>query len=167
MSLFVQDGATGKHAYRLRIVIACICAVCLIAMMCLTVADVLGRYIMNAPVPGAAELTELLLAAVVFLGLPAASIDNDHIAVDVLTSRFSETRARLLEIVISFVSASVLTVVGWRIWIVGQQIAGYSGTTPTLKMPLAPVAYGSAILCVIAAMVTLVLAASHWRNRNG
>ena len=167
MSLFVQDGATGKHAYRLRILIAVIGAICLMAMMLLTVADVLGRYIMTAPVPGSTEMTELLLAAVVFLGLPAASIDNDHIAVDVLTSRLEGMRARLMEVGISIVSASVLAVVAWRIWIVGDQIAGYSGTTPTLKLPLAPVAYGSAILCVVAAIVALALAVDHWRNRNG
>lgn len=167
MSLFVQDGATGKNAYRLRIVIAVIGAICLMAMMFLTVADVLGRYIMNAPVPGSTEVTELLLAAVVFLGLPAASIDNDHIAVDIFTSRLTEMRARLMEIGISLVSAAVLGGVAWRIWIVGNQIAGYSGTTPTLKLPLAPVAYGSAVLCVVAAIVSLALAIDHWRNRNG
>lgn len=167
MSLFEQDGAAGRFSNQLRIVIAVICAVGLLAMMGLTVADVLGRYIMNAPVPGATELTELLLAAVVFLGLPAASIDNDHIAVDVLTSRFSKTRARLLALVVSIVSAMVLAIVGWRIWIIGTQIAGYSGTTPTLKLPLSPIAYGSAMLCFIAALVTLALAFHHWRNRYG
>lgn len=167
MSLLANDGATGRHSRRLRLFIAVIGAACLIAMMGLTVADVLGRYLMNAPVPGSTEVTELLLAAVVFLGLPAASIDNDHIAVDVLTSRLSGIRARMMEIGISILSAAVLAVVAWRIWIVGNQIAGYSGTTPTLKLPLAPVAYGSAVLCLVAAGVTLALAADHWRNRNG
>ncbi|QDC10628.1 TRAP transporter small permease [Oceanicola sp. D3] len=167
MSLFAQNGATGGLAHRLRFAIACICAVCLLAMMCLTVADVLGRYIMNAPVPGAAEVTELLLATFVFIGLPAASIDKDHIAVDVVTSRFSGTRASVMEIAVSIVSACVLAIVAWRIWIVGNQIAGYAGTTPTLKLPLAPVAYGAAVLCLLAAIVTVALAASHWRNRHG
>ncbi|MFZ5965170.1 TRAP transporter small permease [Thalassococcus sp. BH17M4-6] len=147
----------------MRLVIGVLCAICLIAMMGLTVADVLGRYIMNAPVPGATELTELLLAAVVFMGLPAASIDADHIAVDIVTSRLSGLRAKILDLLIAVVSAAVLALVGWRIWIVGDQIAGYAGTTPTLKLPLAPVAYASAALCIIAAVVTLAVAARHRR----
>lgn len=140
----------------LRSGIAAICAVLLLAMMLLTMADVLGRYLMNAPVKGATELTELMLAAVIFIGLPAASLDRDHIYVDVLTARLSGWLQVVLEKAVALVSSGILGVVAWRLWKIGDQIAGYGGTTPTLKLPLAPLAYGVAVLCGAAAVITLV-----------
>ena len=167
MSLFQAGGVTGGFAHRLRLGIAAFCAVILLTMMGLTVADVLGRYLLSAPVAGATELTELLLAAVVFLGLPAAALDGDHISVDVLTSRLPQSAARHLDLVVSIVSAGVLTLVAWRLWLIGDQIAGYGGTTPTLKLPVAPLGYGLGVLCLVAAVITLLHSVLHWRKANG
>jgi TRAP-type C4-dicarboxylate transport system permease small subunit len=164
MSLFQADGLTGGIAHRFRLGIAVLCAVILMIMMGLTVADVLGRYLLTAPVPGATELTELLLAAVVFLGLPAAGLDGDHIAVDVLTSRLSAIRAKFLAIFVALLSTGILAVIAWRLWMIGVQIGGYGGTTPTLKLPIAPVAYGVSLLCVLAAVITLLHGIAQWRQ---
>ena len=151
-------GAGGGTTRLLRGGIAAICAVLLLAMMALTVCDVLGRYLLNAPVPGAAELTELMLACVIFLGLPAASLDRDHINVDVLVQRLPRGLRGLLDRVVALLSAGVLLVVAWRLWKIGDQIAGYDGITPTLELPVAPVAYGVALLAALSALVTLALA---------
>ena len=50
--------------------------VMLLALTGITVLDVTGRYLLNAPLPGGAELTELLVMAVIFTGLPAISLDD-------------------------------------------------------------------------------------------
>ncbi|WP_425074793.1 TRAP transporter small permease [Sagittula sp. S175] len=149
-------GAAGGATRWLRGAIAAICAVLLLAMMALTVADVLGRYLMNAPVPGATELTELMLAAVIFVGLPAASLDGDHVHVDVLTIRLRRLARRVLAGVVGLVSAGILGLVALRLWKIGDQIAGYNGITPTLKLPVAPVAYGVAVLAAVAAAITVL-----------
>ncbi len=77
------DPSSGRHPEpapvrrtRARLVLATICGAMLLAMMGLTVADVLGRYLLGAPITGATELTEMMLAAVIFLGLPAVSLDR-------------------------------------------------------------------------------------------
>ncbi len=146
----------GGSLRRLRIGIAALCAVILMSMMGLTVADVLGRYLRNAPVAGATEVTELLLAAVIFIGLPAASLDGDHIAVDLLTDRFRRTAKRLLAAAVSLFSGVVLGVIAWRLWAIGDQIAGYGGITPTLKLPIAPLGYFLAVLTGLAAVITIL-----------
>ena len=139
----------------LRRSIALVCAVLLLAMMFLTIADVLGRYIFNSPVPGASELTELLLAAVIFTGLPAASLDGDHISVDILAERLRGQAAMVLSRLVAVISAGVLALVAWRLWIIGDQIASYNGITPTLKLPIAPLGYLVAVLSMIAALICL------------
>ncbi|MFD1344053.1 TRAP transporter small permease [Litorisediminicola beolgyonensis] len=151
-----ETPAAGGVTRWLRSAIAAICAVLLLAMMALTVADVLGRYLLNAPVNGATELTELMLAAVIFVGLPAASLDNDHIKVDVLTLRLGETAGRVLEKIVALFCIGVLGVIAWRLWKIGDQIGGYGGITPTLKVPVAPLAYVIAVLCCVAALITLI-----------
>ncbi|EAV41761.1 hypothetical protein SIAM614_30851 [Roseibium aggregatum IAM 12614] len=139
----------------LRRGIALVCAVLLLTMMGLTIADVLGRYLFNSPVPGASELTELILAAVIFTGLPAASLDGDHVSVDIVAERLSSPAAALLSKLVALVSAGVLVMVSWRLWIIGDQFASYNGITPTLKLPLAPLGYLVSVLCMIAALICL------------
>ncbi|WP_353475821.1 TRAP transporter small permease (plasmid) [Salipiger sp. H15] len=142
----------------MRHCLALICAVLLLAMMALTVADVLGRYLLNAPLPGATELTEMLLATVVFIGLPAASLDRDHIRVDLCVEHLRGAARTLLERLVEIASAGILGVIAWRLWVIGAQIDGYGGMTPTLKLPLAPLAWLAALLCLCAAAILLVLA---------
>ena len=55
------------------------CALMLIGLVALTVADVIGRYVLNAPLPGAFELTELMLGALVFAALPIAAFSEEHV----------------------------------------------------------------------------------------
>lgn len=50
--------------------------------MALTFVDVWGRYIFIAPVPGGVELTELMMAALIFAGLTLVMMEGEHIIVD-------------------------------------------------------------------------------------
>jgi TRAP-type C4-dicarboxylate transport system permease small subunit len=152
----LQRAAVSGPFRWLRSTIAAICAVLLLAMMALTVADVLGRYLLNAPLKGATELTELMLASVIFIGLPAAAIDRDHISVDILTMRLSSLHRLVLDKIVSLFCVFALAVIAWRLWAIGDQISGYGGTTPTLKLPIAPVAYLVAALCGLAGLLTFV-----------
>jgi hypothetical protein len=57
-------------------------AVLLFGLMMLTTADVIGRYIFNWPLRGAFEITELLMLALIFAGLPLASRTDEHVTLD-------------------------------------------------------------------------------------
>ncbi|MDW8469595.1 MAG: TRAP transporter small permease subunit [Burkholderiales bacterium] len=52
----------------------------LFAMMALTCVDVVGRYLLTRPVPGALEIIEILVAATVFLALPLVTLREEHVA---------------------------------------------------------------------------------------
>lgn len=149
------EGLPVRVARPLHAVIALACAVLLLAMMGLTVADVLGRYLFNAPIKGATELTELMLAATIFLGLPAATMDREHVTVDLLTDRLSGLFDRLRRPVILLATAAVQLLIGWRIWVTAMEVASYGGTTPSLELPVAPVGFLAAMLCAVSALVML------------
>ena len=66
-------------------------------MMLVTAVDVAGRYLFNKPIAGGFELTEILLAALIYCGLPLVSARRDHIVIDTFDPLFSrgvEARAR-------------------------------------------------------------------------
>ncbi len=142
---------------RVRLALAAVCALLLFALMGVTVVDVVGRYLLGRPLFGASEMTELLLAAIVFAGLPAVCLDDGHVTVDLATSRLSAHGRRLQLLVARLITAGALGLIGWRLAIQGARVASYGEVSVYLRLPVAPVAYAVAALCLLGALLTLVL----------
>lgn len=56
----------------------------LVAMMMLTVTDVVLRYFFSRPIVGSQEITVLLMVCVVFFGLGWCTLNKNHIKVDII-----------------------------------------------------------------------------------
>jgi TRAP-type transport system small permease protein len=88
-----------RQAYgRLLHAFGLIAAISTFAMLVLVVANVIGRYLFNAPITGAFEITESLLVVVIMLGLALTQYHDGHIRVTILTRRMSPSWARLAKI---------------------------------------------------------------------
>lgn len=138
----------------------------LMVMMSLTVGDVVGRYVFDAPIKGATELTEILLSAVIFLGLGALSMAEDHVTVDLVTDHLPDWIQPWRQAVIGLASAAILIIVSWRIWIYASQIGSYGGTTTNLAIPIAPLGYFCAICAFSGGLVTAALPLKRLFLRN-
>lgn len=68
----------------------------LLALMTLTVVDVVGRNMFGQSVLGTVDISTLLLVAIAFLGLASAEIDGRHVSVTLLEARFGFRRRMLL-----------------------------------------------------------------------
>jgi TRAP-type C4-dicarboxylate transport system permease small subunit len=132
-------------------------AVVLFAMMLITAVDVAGRYLFNKPIPGGFELTEILLAALIYCGLPLVSARREHIVIDTFDPMFSKAVKRGLDMVAEVVCAVALAGVGWLIFLRANRIVEYGDTTSVLKLPLAPVVYLMAAMITVAAVIHLLL----------
>ena len=139
---------------RSGVALAVIGAIMLVAMMGLTVFDVIGRYLFNSPIKGAAELTEILLCAVIFLGLGAVSLREDHVTVDLLVDYMPVWIHPFRQAVTGLFSGGILSVVAWRLWVYADQIGGYNGMTTNLSIPIAPLCYFCAICAAFGAVIT-------------
>lgn len=148
---------TGALAGALRTALALLGGVLLLGLMGLTVVDVIGRYLFNAPLVGATELTELLLAAVIFLGLPAVALAEEHVTVDLVTDRMPPRLQPWRLALAGLFSAVVLAVVTWRIWIYAGQIGSYGGATNSLRIPIAPLGYFCAVCTGLGAAITALV----------
>ena len=67
----------------------------LLWLMLLTVVAVVMRYVFNAPILGAQDISELSLAVVVFLGIPYCGWTGGHVAVDLISTVVGEAPAAL------------------------------------------------------------------------
>jgi TRAP-type C4-dicarboxylate transport system permease small subunit len=132
-------------------------AVVLFLMMMITAVDVAGRYLFNRPIGGGFELTEILLAALIYCGLPLVSARREHIVIDTFDPLFSQGLKRVLDMVAEVICAIALAGVGWLIFLRAGRVAEYGDTTSVLKLPLAPVVYLMAVMITIAAIIHLLL----------
>lgn len=134
-------------------------ALLLIALMSVTVVDVVGRYAFDAPLPGAFELTELLLGALVFAALPLVGRAGGHVEVDLLAGLLPARLSIALLWIAAAVSAAVLAFFAWRLHALGLQQAQDGARSISLHIPFAPLALFGAASCLLAAAFGFLRAA--------
>jgi TRAP-type C4-dicarboxylate transport system permease small subunit len=126
-----------------------IAALTLFLLMIVTGVDVVGRYLFNQPLLGGFELTEVLLAALIFAGLPLVSLSSEHVTMDVLDSVSPPRLLRLQKRITNALGALCLSYLAWRLWLRAQAVAAAGETTAQLHFPL------SALIVFMAAMIAL------------
>ena len=139
----------------------------LFVLMLLTAVDVIGRYVFNKPLGGGFELTEMMLAALIFCGLPLVSKRREHIIIDTFDNFMSKRVKRGLDVVADIVCFLTLSGIGWLIFRRAARVADYGDTTNVLKLPLAPVAYLMGTMIVIAGLIHLWLIFVPHRDGDG
>jgi len=142
-------------------------AAVLFLMMLTTAVDVAGRYLFNKPLAGGFELTEIMLAALIYCGLPLVSARRAHIVIDTFDGFFSRRVKRGLDMAAEVICAAALAGVGFLIFRRAIRVAEYGDTTSVLKLPLAPVAYLMATMIVIAAVIHLLLILVPHQDNDG
>ncbi len=125
--------------------------------MLLTLVDVTGRKLWSASVPGSLELTELLMVAVIFAGLPLVSLHSEHVLFDSFDSRLSAIARRIQQALVNVLCAAALAGLAWLMWVKAGQMASYGDITAQLKLPVAPFVYVMAVLCGLTAAVHAAL----------
>ncbi len=154
-------------ARRLERSLAVLVALVLLFMMLLTFIDVLGRYLLNAPLPGAFELTELAMGLLIFSALPLATKDQQHVTIGLLDGLFRGPARRLRRIVLDLISAAALAGLAHVLWREAQKLRDWGDYTAYLHIPLAPVIFFMAAMGGLAAAILLALALAHATGRAG
>jgi TRAP-type C4-dicarboxylate transport system permease small subunit len=134
---------TTRHAWERRVdaALGVAASVLLVGMMVLTFADVVGRYLLNKPIRGAFEVTELALLVLIFAGLPLVSHADEHVTMDFI-DRLLPPAGRMLAIRLAHVvCAAIMAFLTWQVWIKAGRIAGYGDTTDVLRIAVGPFVY--------------------------
>ena len=146
-----KKGSLAKVSDLSKFVLGLCCAAVLLGMMCLTGADVIARYLLNAPIKGAFELIEILMVVFVYMAFPLAILANANVEVELwepksrLANRFRFALAALCGLLV-FV---VFTV---ELFDHVQKYIERASVTNSLRIPLAYVALTAMIgsaMCVV------------------
>ena len=86
----------------------------IVAMMLLTCADVVLRYLFNAPIEGTLDITQMLMVIVVFFGLAYCGWTGGHVAVDLLRDLLPVRIIVPLAIVVNAVGAATMLAMAWE-----------------------------------------------------
>jgi TRAP-type C4-dicarboxylate transport system permease small subunit len=158
MKRYVQF-AEGVLGWIMRITLFC--------MMCLTTVDVTGRYVFDAPLPAAFEITQLLLAVVVFAGLPVITGRQSHVSISLVEQTLVGWSKKVQCIVVSLISAVALGWAAVSVWRQGERLLRHGDYTAYLNIRLAPFAFAFSVLIVLAALVAFALFIQYARRPAG
>ncbi|MDB9752817.1 TRAP transporter small permease [Oceanospirillaceae bacterium] len=135
----------------------------LLTLMLLTLVDVVGRYGFNMPVSGSYEITELLLAAIIFSALPLVSANDQHITVDLIDSFVPSFIAWVRDISVALVMGLILAGISYKVWLKALESVRYGDRTAMLYLPTAPVYFYISIALGISCVVVLLLTWQYFR----
>jgi TRAP-type C4-dicarboxylate transport system permease small subunit len=110
----------------------------LLAVGVVTVLDALLRSFLGRPLPGTFEATELVLGAIVFFGLPYASLIDGHVSVDLLIGRLGRRGQHALIAVNALVSAGLLVLITDQMARLAAEYLATGRTTITARIPVFP-----------------------------
>lgn len=133
----------------------------LIFIMLIISLDVLGRNILNKPLKGTYELTELGAALLVFFALAITHRVGDHITIDFVVERFSEKAQNIIKGIIDIVIAIILVVMSVQIFDNGLRMMDRSSTTTDLSIPVYPFLFIITFTLIIFAL-TAIFKAIHY-----
>ena len=125
----------------------------LMFLMMITFVDVVARYLLNRPIRGAFEITELLLLVLIFAGLPLVSHADEHVTMDFIDRILPDWAAKAWVRVMHGVSAALMFFLTWQIWLKAGKIAGYGDTTDTLHILVGPFVYFMAAMIALTALI--------------
>jgi TRAP-type C4-dicarboxylate transport system permease small subunit len=127
----------------------------LFAMMLLTFVDVVARYVFNRPVRGAFEVTELLLVVLIFAGLPLVSYADEHVTMDFIDRLLGPGARARLQRGVHVVSAAIMALLAWLVWLKADRIWGYRDATDVLRIVYGPFVYFMAVTIGLAGLIHL------------
>ena len=127
----------------------------LLAMMLLTVTDVVARYVFSRPLRGAFEITELMLLVLIFAGLPLVSFADEHAVMDFIDRLLGPRGQGWLERAVQLVNAAFMFLLTWLVWRKADRIWAYRDATDVLRIVYGPFVYFMAVTLALACVIHL------------
>ena len=134
-----------------------LCAAALFSIMALTFFDVIGRKAVSQSIPGAFEITEMLMVLVIFAALPLVSGRGEHVVFDSLDSFYPDWWNRIQQALVHMVCGAAMLALAYLMWGTADQFVLNGDKSAQLGIAKAPFIYGMAIFCAITGLIHLAL----------
>lgn len=129
----------------------------LLAMMLLTVLDVVLRAFFNRPIIGTVELIEIAMICVGYLGLAWCAMKGMHIKVDLVVSFMPKKAQAVIDSFCYFLCLGTCLFIARQTYLEGIAIRDMKAITPNLQVPLFPFYWVISFGYVVLTMAILIL----------
>jgi TRAP-type C4-dicarboxylate transport system permease small subunit len=147
----------GRWEKPFELVLGGATALILAAIMLITCVDVAGRYVLNMPMPGALEVTEIMMGALIFASLPLVTLRNQQVTIDLFEAFIPKSVKPAMHVLIQLTSSICLAVISWRLWFKAGQMLDQGDTTAVLLWKIWPLVYFMSVLTAVTALILLIM----------
>jgi len=145
-----KTDAAADRAVRL---LAYLGGIALLWLMGLTVVAVVMRYVFNAPILGAQDISELSLVLVVFFALAHCGWTGGHVAVDLIGTVLKPKTLRWTDTLVRAISGLLFVYVAWQTMRQGLDAFEFGEASNLVEIPHFPfilvVAFGSTVYALV------------------
>jgi TRAP-type C4-dicarboxylate transport system permease small subunit len=141
-----------------------IVAILMFAMIALIFIDVIGRYGFGLPIPAGFEITEFVMATMIFSAIPLVSYYNSHITVNLFDAAFRGTVRKVQQSFVLLFSMVMLGFMGNRLFDQAEYLRRTEQLGQQLDIQVAPVVYGTSLMSFVACIFMAILLINYWRT---
>ena len=131
-------------------------SVVIVAVMFLTVADVVGRRFLNKPVTASYEISEMLLVIVMFSTIAYCQLLRGHVSIDLLVSRLRQKTQAVINSLVYIIFLVTFGILSWQLYIYAIELVEKNWVTGTILLPVYPFAFIAAIGCTLLCLVVFM-----------
>ena len=123
--------------------LAVVSGLVLVALIGLTFADVVLRYVFAAPILGAKDLLEMGMVTVVALAFPFTWRIGGHIVVDLIPDYGIGALNRGRDVAVRAIGFLIFALLAWRAWLRADDAALFNEATNMIELPVPAVFPGA------------------------
>ncbi|VBB47434.1 TRAP-type C4-dicarboxylate transport system, small permease component [uncultured Desulfatiglans sp.] len=129
--------------------------ICLLGMMLLTCADVVGS-LFGHPLLGSEELVGMMAFLLLSFALPYTEIEKGHVGVDLLYMRFPKRVKGINDCVVTLITTLLFCLVAWQCFLYAREMGQAGQVSPTLQFPTFYLIYGVSFACLNLALIMFI-----------
>lgn len=122
------------------------------AMMFLTSADVILRYV-GLPISGTYEIVTFLSASAVSFALGKTTLNHGHVAVNLITKMLSPPVRAGVDLLTNIISLVLFAAISWESLKYAKDLWDSRETYGTIELPVSPIVFGIAFSCALVCLV--------------
>jgi TRAP-type C4-dicarboxylate transport system permease small subunit len=126
----------SRLTHALRSLCHLLAGAALLAMLGVTVCDVVGRKLFNTPIVGVVDMVSFCVMWATMLGIALAWSQRAHIVVDLLDMTGSPGLVAVLDWLTRIAGIVVMPLLMWLAWHETRDVMGFGDRTPEIAIPV-------------------------------
>ena len=125
-------------------------------MMMVTVVDVVGRRLFNAPLLGSMDLTTFMMVVVVFFSIAHCQLVKGHVTIDLVVSRLPTRIQAIINSIMYSLFFLLFVWITYQFYLRALEVMKNNIVSATLEIPVAPFYFVAFFGCALLSLLALM-----------